>query len=164
MSNLNEAVCLIIERLKTDPEDFWGPIAHDNPYVPGASPKFRGIARDIEECLLGVVSEGALIRDRDSRKPLWFLTDEERKALCDAYTEAKRERFTAEIFHTLLTQPEEDQPIKFRTQGKYANVVGASMTATGAALTGSIQNTYGNEAMRIDSSGNLGIGTGKAPW
>jgi len=151
MSNLNDAVRLIIERLKTNPDDFWGELDHD-PYSPKQSPKFRGIARDIEECLLGVMSDGNLVRDRDSRKPMWFLTDEERKALCDAYTEAKRERFTAEIFHTLLAQPEDEAKLTYHTQGRYANVVAASMTATGAALTGSIQNTYANAPLKVEGS------------
>jgi hypothetical protein len=36
---------------------------------------------------------------------LWYLNEDEKLALLEAYKEARRARFEAKVFHTLLTAP-----------------------------------------------------------
>jgi hypothetical protein len=36
---------------------------------------------------------------------LWYLNEDEKAALLEAYKQARRERFEAKVFHTLLTAP-----------------------------------------------------------
>jgi len=92
-----ESVQLIIERLKTHPEDFFG--GFDERGLGHSRPKFYGITEKLDN-LLTVNQDGQVHR-------LWYLTDAERVALLDAYKEARRARFEAKVFHTLLTKPEE---------------------------------------------------------
>ena len=87
-----QSVQVIIERLKSHPEDFFG----DADYR-GRMPKFQGIAEKLDD-LLSHKQEGFIHR-------LWFLSDDEKEALLDAYKEARRARFEAKVFHTLLTAP-----------------------------------------------------------
>lgn len=149
MSNLNEAVRLIIERLKTNPEDFWGELrAQDDPTISKQEyPKFRSIARDIEYLLTGP-REGDLVREKNAMGVFWFLTDEEKAALTAAYTEAKRERFTAEIFHTLLTKPEPN-PYSTAT-GMYAQQLAASIVQTKNTAASQIISSYGQAPIKSE--------------
>lgn len=93
-----QSVQLIIERLKTNPEDFFGEIS-DRQGLGLPRPKFYDITDKIDN-LLSHPQEGHVHR-------LWYLTDTERLALIEAYKEARRARFEAKVFHTLLTKPEE---------------------------------------------------------
>ena len=95
-----ESVKLIIERLKTHPEDFFGEIS-DRQGLGLPRPKFYDITDKIDN-LLSHPQEGHVHR-------LWYLTDTERLALIEAYKEARRARFEAKVFHTLLTKQEPNE-------------------------------------------------------
>ena len=101
-----QSVQLIIERLKTHPEDFFGEIS-DRQGLGLPRPKFYDITDKIDN-LLSHPQEGHVHR-------LWYLTDTERLALIEAYKEARRARFEAKVFHTLLTKQEE-VPVSTVTQ------------------------------------------------
>lgn len=90
-----QSVQVIIERLKSHPEDFF--VSLDSTGFGHSSPKFRDITERLDD-LLSHKQEGFIHR-------LWFLNDDEKEALLDAYKEARRARFEAQVFHTLLTAP-----------------------------------------------------------
>ena len=89
-----QSVQVIIERLKTNPEDFFGDADSR-----GRIPKFSNILDKLDD-LLTENQDGHVHR-------LWFLEPEEKAALIEAYKEARRARFEAQVFHDLLTTPEE---------------------------------------------------------
>ena len=89
-----QSVQLIIERLKTNPEDFFG-----DESIRNRIPKFRYITDKLDDLLIDKKDVGHIHR-------LWYLEPEEKAALLDAYKEARRARFEANVFHTLLTEPE----------------------------------------------------------
>lgn len=93
-----QSVQIIIERLKSHPEEFFGEIS-DRQGLGLPRPKFYDITDKIDN-LLTRPQEGHTHR-------LWYLTDTERLALIEAYKEARRARFEAKVFHTLLTAPTE---------------------------------------------------------
>jgi len=95
-----QSVQIIIERLKTHPEDFFGEIS-DRQGLGLPRPKFYDITDKIDN-LLSHPQEGHVHR-------LWYLTDTERLALIEAYKEARRARFEAKVFHTLLTKQEPNE-------------------------------------------------------
>ena len=90
-----QSVQVIIERLKTNPEDFFGDADSR-----GRMPKFQGVAEKLDD-LLAHKQEGFIHR-------LWFLEPEEKEALIAAYKEARRARFEAQVFHDLLSPQEEN--------------------------------------------------------
>lgn len=100
-----ESVKLIIERLKTHPEDFFG--GFDERGLGHSRPKFYRMVERLDD-LLTDKHDGQVHR-------MWYLTDAERIALLDAYKEARRARFEAQTFHTLLTKQEE-VPVSTVTQ------------------------------------------------
>ena len=89
-----QSVQVIIERLKSHPEDFFGESDHR-----GRMPKFVDITEKIDDLLAD--------KDKQYVHRLWYLEPEEKEALIAAYKEARRARFEAQVFHTLLTKPEE---------------------------------------------------------
>ena len=91
-----QSVQVIIERLKSNPEDFFG---YDGPHV--GIPKFRNVVAKLDDLLIDKHDAGHIHR-------LWFLEPEEKAALIEAYKEARRVRFEAQVFHDLLTPPEEN--------------------------------------------------------
>ena len=95
-----QSVQVIIERLKSHPEDFFGEIS-DRQGLGLPRPKFYDITDKIDN-LLSHPQEGHVHR-------LWYLTDTERLALIEAYKEARRARFEAKVFHTLLTKQEPNE-------------------------------------------------------
>ena len=123
---MNNAVQILIDRLKSHPDEFFGELGGGTRGLgTWSSHKFAGIERRLNELVAGnrpdqPVREGVA-------HPYWFLEPEELDALKAAYKEASRARFDAEIVHTLLAP--EPEPVQYR------------------------------EGMRIDTSGNLGIGT-----
>ena len=120
-----QSVQVIIERLKSNPEDFFGEVKV-NRALGGNYPKFADITEKLDDLLIEKKDVGHVHR-------LWYLEPEEKEALLDAYKEARRARFEAKVFHTLLTaqEPEKTNTVTYTT------------------------------AMRLDASGNLGIGTRK---
>jgi hypothetical protein len=89
-----QAVQVIIERLKTNPEEFFG----DFDKHLGRTPKFIDITEKIDDLLTD--------KDKQYVHRLWYLEPEEKEALIAAYKEARRARFEASVFHTLLTNDE----------------------------------------------------------
>lgn len=124
-----QSVQVIIERLKSHPEDFFGEIS-DRQGLGMPRPKFYDITDKIDN-LLTHPQEGHTHR-------LWYLTDTERLALIEAYKEARRARFEAKVFHTLLTPQEKEDTgtITFRPAMK--------MDANGGLLIGANPNPWGN--------------------
>ena len=88
-----QSVQVIIERLKTHPEEFFGGL--DDSGLRHGVPKFHRMTEKLDN-LLTDNQDGQVHR-------LWFLEPEEKKALVAAYKEARRVRFEAQTFHTLLT-------------------------------------------------------------
>jgi len=89
-----QSVQVIIERLKTHPEDFFGSDDYRS-----RIPKFRDITEKLDDLLIE--------KDSGNIHRLWYLEPEEKEALLAAYKEARRARFEAHVFHTLLTTPNE---------------------------------------------------------
>jgi hypothetical protein len=52
---------------------------------------------------------------------LWYLEPEEKEALLAAYKEARRARFEAKVFNTLLSkqEPEERSTVVYKTENRY---------------------------------------------
>jgi hypothetical protein len=117
-----QAVQVIIERLKSHPEEFFGGI-DEHKALGMTRPKFYDVTDKIDN-LLTEPQDGHVHR-------LWYLEPEEKAALTAAYKEARRARFEAKVFHTLLTAQE---PEEFSTV------------------------TY-KPGMTLTSSGGLGVGT-----
>jgi hypothetical protein len=106
------SIQVIIERLRTHPEDFFGGI-DENKALGMMRPKFYDVTDKIDN-LLTETQDGHVHR-------LWYLEPEEKAALIEAYKEARRARFEAKVFHTLLTnaEPEERSTVTYKTQGRY---------------------------------------------
>ena len=88
-----QSVQVIIERLKSHPEDFFG----DFETHLARSPKFMDITEKLDDLIIE--------KENGNIHRLWFLEPEEKAALIEAYKEARRARFEARIFHKLLTAP-----------------------------------------------------------
>lgn len=94
-----ESVKIIIERLKTHPEDFFGDLEGGR-LVGRYSPRFQEITEKLDD-LLTEKENGHIHR-------LWYLELEEKEALLAAYKEARRARFEAKTFHQLMTRQEKE--------------------------------------------------------
>lgn len=92
---MNDGVKLILDRLKTNPEDF----------LP--SGRFRSVADNLME-LAGGRSERLRVSSEPST-PLYFLTDEERQLLRNAWIKCAREQFTVRILETLMAEKPESE-------------------------------------------------------
>jgi hypothetical protein len=90
-----QSVQVIIERLKSHPEDFFGDM--EGRLIGRHAPKFNDIREKLDN-LLTDPQDGSVYR-------LWYLNEDEKLALLEAYKQARRERFEAKVFHTLLTAP-----------------------------------------------------------
>jgi hypothetical protein len=97
-----QSVQVIIERLKTHPEDFFGDKQSDRRTYQGTFPKFQDITEKLDDLLIDKKDVGHIHR-------LWYLEPEEKEALLAAYKEARRARFEANVFHTLLTKQEPEE-------------------------------------------------------
>lgn len=151
MSNLSAGVQILVTQLKENPGAFFGPIASD-PRSIFSNPKFNGWRIAIEEEVIGIASEA--VRVKQPTPSTWFLTDEEKAALADAYRQAKRERFDADIIYT-LNRPKEDEVEKYRTiAGQYQNQLAKTMNVTKESLTNSVIGNL-NAASSILSPGHV---------
>ena len=92
-----QSVQVLIERLKSHPEDFFGGM--EGRLIGRHAPKFNDVREKLDN-LLTDPQDGSVYR-------LWYLNEDEKLALLEAYKEARRERFEAKVFHILLTKPEE---------------------------------------------------------
>lgn len=133
---MSPGVQILIDQLKDNPDAFFGPITHD-PREGYLAPRFHAWRQAIEEELAGI--EAQRLQVKRLLPATWFLTDEEKAALLAAYIDAKRLRFDAEIIYALNRREEAPQQSYVYAQ-------------TGIT-------TQYTEAMRLDSSGSLGIGT-----
>lgn len=106
-----QSVQVIIERLKTNPEDFFGDM--EGRLIGRHAPKFN----DVREKLDNLLTEP---QDGHTHR-LWYLNEDEKEALLAAYKQARRERFEAKVFHILLTaqEPEETNTVTYKAQGRY---------------------------------------------
>jgi hypothetical protein len=102
-----QSVQVIIERLKTNPEDFFGDLEGGR-LIGRYSPRFQEITEKLDD-LLTEKEDGHVHR-------LWFLEPEEKEALLAAYKEARRARFEAKTFHQLLTRQEKDNGVALQTR------------------------------------------------
>ena len=121
-----QSVQVIIERLKSHPEDFFGDADSR-----GRVPKFVDITEKIDDLLAD--------KDKQYVHRLWYLEPEEKEALIAAYKEARRARFEAQVFHTLLTKPEESQydtniDLALTTKGTGKMVVPQNMLAAATKI------------------------------
>lgn len=126
MSNLSAGVQILIAQLKENPEQFFGEFYTDARYV-ATNPKFSGWRQIIEEELVGVEYHSERLKKRLTYT--WFMSEEEKEALADAYLEAKRQRFDAELVYLLNAQPEADR-IYPRTSSPYVANPAKSLIAT----------------------------------
>jgi hypothetical protein len=107
-----QSVQVIIERLKSHPEDFFGDM--EGRLIGRHAPKFNDVREKLDDLLIEKPDVGHIHR-------LWYLEPEEKEALLAAYKEARRERFEAKVFHTLLSkqEPEERSTVVYKTQNRY---------------------------------------------
>jgi len=117
-----QSVQVIIERLKTHPEDFFGDADSR-----GHIPRFGSILNKLDN-LLTENQDGQVHR-------LWYLEPEEKSALIEAYKEARRVRFEAQVFHELLTPREEPtmNTVTYNTKDRYSLDGKSLMQGFGAA-------------------------------
>ena len=108
-----QSVQVIIERLKSHPEDFFGDM--EGRLIGRHAPKFNDVREKLDN-LLTENQDGQVHR-------LWYLEPEEKEALLAAYKEARRLRFETKVFHTLLTKQEEVpvSTVTMKTSGRYAS-------------------------------------------
>lgn len=125
-----QSVQVIIERLKSHPEDFFGDM--EGRLIGRHAPKFNDVREKLDDLLIEKPDVGHTHR-------LWYLEPEEKEALLAAYKEARRERFEAKVFHTLLTKPEESQydtniDLALTTKGTGKMVVPQNMLAAATKI------------------------------
>ena len=101
-----QSVQVIIERLKSHPEDFFGDVVEGR-LIGRHAPKFDTIREKLDDLLL---------EKTEHPHRLWYLNEDEKLALLEAYKEARRARFEAKVFHTLLTAPEENEGLNLATR------------------------------------------------
>ena len=107
-----QSIQVIIERLKSHPEDFFGDV-NEHKSMTIKQPKFYDIVSKLDDLLL---------EKTEHPHRLWYLEPEEKEALLAAYKEARRLRFEAKVFHTLLTKQEEPvNVVTMKTSGRYAS-------------------------------------------
>lgn len=104
MSNLRPGVQILIDQLANNPDEFFGDLDLNRRLtIGGRSGKFSHWRNIIEtELLTGVRGN----EEKTSRVYTWFLSDEEKAALRDAYTEACKVRFDTEMIALLAEKPE----------------------------------------------------------
>ena len=107
-----QSVQVIIERLKTHPEDFFGDM--EGRLIGRHAPKFNDVREKLDDLLIEKPDVGHVHR-------LWYLEPEEKEALLAAYKEARRERFEAKVFHILLTaqESEERSTVTYKATNRY---------------------------------------------
>ena len=125
-----QAVQVIIERLKTNPEEFFGDLDGER-LIGRYSPRFDDIREKLDDLLIEKPDAGHVHR-------LWYLEPEEKAALLAAYKEARRARFEARTFHQLLTRQEK----KERSAVTYKPAM--TLDASGNLSIGTAPNPWGN--------------------
>lgn len=155
MSNLSAGVQILIDQLKENPDAFFGPLRYDarEGYI---SPKFSGWRQVIEEEIIGI--DSGKDRVRRALPATWFLSEDEKEALADAYLMARRQRFDAEIIHTLNVEPEShaESTMTIKAQGRYA------IDATGSTYTSNLASSLKRTKEAVAAAGLLHGSNGMA--
>jgi len=127
------AVKILLQRMETHPEEFYIEMP---PNRATDNPKWGHIITQIV----------SLKNGGDIRGEAIFLTAAEQDALYDSYVKLRRKALDDYVMREVLTPEEEDDTgtVTMKTQGRYAPPV---------------YQTNGQELFRVDSIGNLGIGT-----
>ena len=134
-----QSVQVIIERLKTNPEDFFGEIAPKR--VSRVPPKFEEMTQKLDD-LIAEKNVGHIHR-------LWFLNEDEKDALIEAYKEARRARFEAKTFHELLSPQDIPEKQELNVTTRRHPVTGKYMMPTGATSGGITTQNMLAEATQI---------------
>ena len=136
MSNLSAGVQILVTQMKENPDAFFGPITHD-PREGYLAPRFHGWRQAIEEELIGLDVQRLQVK-----RPLpatWFLNEEEKAALVQAYTEAKRQQFDAQVIYQLNAPVEEAQStLVYKTANRYTTNLAQAMTQTKEAVASTL--------------------------
>jgi len=122
---MNPAIELIVERLKSNPDDFFGPLGKEDRVY--KRPRLEYIERMMQRAFAPPRDEEP-VPSGGARVEFWFLEHEDREVLRVAYTEATRERFIAAVLYNVM-RPEEEKDAN-TVAGKYATNLGVSMTQT----------------------------------
>ena len=149
MNNLSAGVQILIDQLKENPDAFFGSLSQDNSRHPPYYPKFSGWRQVIEEELVGI----DYVSDRISKRlpNTWFLNEEEKEALADAYLQAKRQRFNAEIITALTAEPEPQLTLIYNTKNRYTSNLASALAQTKEAVSsGVLVSAFGNAPVRME--------------
>lgn len=150
MSNLSAGVQILIDQLKENPDAFFGPLSQDNSRIP-YHPKFHGWRQIIEDELVGIDYHSDKLKKR--LPYTWFMSEEEKEALADAYLTAKRQRFDAEIITALTAEPEPEQEstLVYKTANRYTSNLASAMTQTKEAVTsGVLVSAFGDAPVKME--------------
>ena len=115
-----QSVQVIIERLKSHPEDFFGDLNDGRPQ----HVRFGELTSKLDD-LLTAKRDGEIHR-------LWYLNEDEKAALLEAYKETRRARFEAKIFHQLLSPQDIPEKRELNVTTRQHPVTGKYMMPTGA--------------------------------
>jgi hypothetical protein len=148
---LSPGVLMLVERLKTHPEDFFGDVGRDYKanLARTHNPRFSGI-----EHRLNHLADGQAVREKTD--PYWFLTLEEKEALIAAYREAARAHFDAEIIYQIMREPE-PEPNYDVVAAKYAAGLATNLCHTQSAVSNSVLNgafLNGPESVSLSATGS----------
>lgn len=141
---MNPAIEMIIEALETRPDDFFGPIGV-NLSQSYENPRLRYLERMMDREFVPRRDGENAVRVADEPVEFWFLTPYEREALQQAFTAAKRERFTAEVIHNMMrpNDEKEEQTLRYATQSRhYGKSIANSMVGAQQAMTAAIQGSF----------------------
>jgi hypothetical protein len=132
-------VQILIDQMANNPDDFFGPVGESKGLSIRRN-KFATWASVIENEL---IPGARLEREKEGRSYIWFLSDEEKAALAEAYTEARKVRFDAEIVFAMADKPVADPYADIGSV--YATNLGANIAAVNAQYTNNLmaENTIG---------------------
>lgn len=152
MSNLSAGVQILIDQLKENPDAFFGPLRYDarEGYI---SPKFSGWRQVIEEEIIGI--DSGKDRVRRALPATWFLSEDEKEALADAYLMARRQRFDAETIYTLSVEPETTTSVY--TMPQNISAMGATGSTYTSNLASSLKRTKEAVANAVLQHGSNGM-------
>ncbi len=147
MSNLRPGVQIIIDQLANNPDDFFGEVGNINRlYAHDQNPKFAHVERGLQAMAMGHPLKKDIVAGGTT--PYWFLTDEERTALTEAYKEACAVRFDAETIATLHAKREPDYGV---VASQYGQNLASSLKTSQNAIKASVLNTaFGNAPLKME--------------
>lgn len=149
MSNLRPGVQIIIAQLANNPDDFFGEVGNINRlYAHDQNPKFAHVERVLQALAMGHPLKKDIVAGGTTA--YWFLTDEDRTALTEAYKEACAVRFDAETIATLHAAREPDYGV---VASQYGQNLASSLAVTKRAVTESVlRSTFGHAPIKGEGS------------